>query len=322
MQFSVNRAIFGISLEEASFARRGFADAAPDKRAHLEEIGRTFISGYLAALGTRDLVALLFQLNAVGAEFRGLAFEGAAMGLALTDRIWGRRSPRFNQFLQGPAGAHRYMLHVGYGWAVARLPWLRGNLARLRRDYDECLGWLILDGYGFHEGFFHWRSAVTEMRVPRALHGNAARVFDQGLGRSLWFFNGADVERISACIDRFVPERRADLWSGVGLAATYAGGITEDELSELLRSAAGHGSHLAQGAAFAAKARHFAGIQTPHTETACRVLCGMPSAQAALLTDSALAATKRMNPAEPYEAWRSEIRTELENARAFAPQLR
>lgn len=318
---AMNRALFGISPEEASFARRGFAEAAPAKREHLERIGRTFVGGYMAALETRDLLALLFQLNTVAEEFRGFAFEGAGMALALTDRIWGRRSSRFEQFLHGPAGAHRYLLHVGYGWAAARLPWLRRKMSGLAEGGDG-LGWLIIDGYGFHEGYFHCRSAISEMRVPRQLHGYAARVFDQGLGRSLWFFQGADVRRVNACIGRFATERHADLWSGVGLAATYAGGVTESEMAELCRLSASHRAHLAQGAAFAAKARHFAGIQTAHTDAACRIFCGMQSAQAAHLADSALGAVKTRNGAEAYEAWRSEIRAEFENARSFSPQSR
>ena len=321
LQSLLNRLAFGISLDEASFSRRGFGDAAPAKREHLENIGRTFISGYLAALEVGDLDGLAVRLNDVAAEFRGFAFEGAGMGLALTDNVWKRRSPKFIRFLEGPGAAHRYMLHVGYGWAVARLPWLRRYPKRVLSQHDEYLGPLILDGYGFHEGFFHWRSAIAGMRMAHALSGYAARVFDQGLGRSLWFFNGADVERTAACVNGFVESRRADLWSGVGLAATYAGGITETELSRLLELAKEYRSHLAQGAAFAVKARHFAGIQTPHTETACRVLCGMSCSEAASLTDSALVNVKGSGVAdEPYEAWRSEIRAQLKKARACASQ--
>jgi enediyne biosynthesis protein E3 len=214
----LNRALFGISPDQATFARRGFQDTAPAKRAHLEQIGRTFISGYLAALDARDVVSLARRLDAIPAEFRGFAFEGAAMGLAVTDQVW--RSQRFVQFLEGPAGTHRYMAYVGYGWAVARVPWLRRTPEKAMRRHDPYLSWLILDGYGFHEGYFHWRSTIEQMLVPRGLSGYAARAFDQGLGRALWFFNGAYVDRAAACINRFAPDRRPDLWSGLGLAAT------------------------------------------------------------------------------------------------------
>lgn len=310
----LNRALFGISPAEASFASRGFQDTTPVKRAHLEHIGHTFIFGYLAGLEAGDLEALAERLNGVDAEFRGFAFEGAAMGLALTDHVWRRRSPKFERFLRGPAAMHRYMLHVGYGWAVARLLWLRRDPERVRRRHDEYLGWLIPDGYGFHEGYFHWRSAVMEMKRPRGVGGYAARVFDQGLGRSLWFFNGANVERTVACIGRFASERQADLWSGVGLAASYAGGVGEEELNALLRCGEQYRGHLAQGAAFAAKARYFACIATPHTEVACRVLCGMTAFEAAAVTDAALRAVQAAGSAgEPYEAWRGEIRAQFEN---------
>ena len=308
----LNRAIFGISPEEATFARRGFRDAEPAKRAHLEQIGRTFIGGYLAGLEARDVASLAQRLDETAPELRGFAFEGAAMALALTDHVWRRRSQRFGQFLDGPASAHRYMLYVGHGWAVARVPWLRRNWENAGRIHDTYLRWLILDGYGFHEGYFHWRSTVEQMLLPRALSGYAARVFDQGLGRSLWFFNGADVDRAAVCINRFAPGRRADLWSGLGLAATYAGGADEEELSRLLHLAGEYRGHLAQGAAFAAKARHVAGIQTPHTEMACRLFCGMPCSQAASVTDSALAVVQSARiEGHLYEAWRSEIRAQL-----------
>ena len=139
MQSRLNRALFGISPDEASFARRGFEDTTPAKRAHLEQIGRTFISGYLASLETRELNALTGHLNAIAGEFRGFAFEGAGMGLALTDQIWRRRSPKFKRFLEGSGAAHCYMLHVGYGWALARLPWLRRHPERSLRNYDKRL---------------------------------------------------------------------------------------------------------------------------------------------------------------------------------------
>jgi hypothetical protein len=310
----LNRALLGISPEEATFARRGFRDTTPGKRAHLEQIGRTFIAGYIAALDAGDVVSLAQRLDATPAEFRGFAFEGAAMGLAITDQVW--RSQRFVQFLEGPAATHQYMTYVGHGWAVARIPWLRRNPEKACGRRDPYLRSLILDGYGFHEGYFHWRATVEHMRVPRALSGYAARAFDQGLGRSLWFFNGADVERAAACINRFAPDRRADLWSGLGLAATYAGGVAEDELSTLLHLADEYRSHLAQGAAFAAKARQLAAITTSHTEIACRLFCGMTCSEAASVTDSALTAIQSMRiHGHPYEAWRSGIREYLSNTR-------
>ena len=43
--------------------------------------------------------------------------------------------------------------------------------------------------------------------------------------------HGVDV----AAVGRFAPDRRPDLWSGVGLAATFAGGASADDLARLRR---------------------------------------------------------------------------------------
>ncbi len=68
---------------------------------------------------------------------------------------------------------------------------------------DPLLGWLVVDGFGFHEGYFHWRRQLdpAAVRPPLSLYGKKA--FDQGLGRSLWFVEGTDIHRISSRIARF-----------------------------------------------------------------------------------------------------------------------
>src|SRR6185503_18765465 len=98
---------------------------------------------------------------------------------------------RFADFVSGPGASHVYMLYVGAGWAIARLPWLRSNPDRAIRHFDPLLGWLAVDGYGFHEGYFHWPESIDRRRLPRGLSGYARCAFDQGLGRSLWFVEGA-----------------------------------------------------------------------------------------------------------------------------------
>jgi hypothetical protein len=240
--------------------------------------------------------------------YRGFAFEGAAMGLALLDLItpWNRR--RLSGFLETPAGdTHWYMLHVGAGWAAARLPWARRNFEHAMRRYHPLYSWLMLDGYGFHEAFFYTKKYVYERQPPRRLSRSAARVFDQGVGRSLWFSQGANPERISAAVAGFDHGRRHDLWSGVGLAATYAGGVDRSALEMLLAGSAEHAPQLAQGAAFAAKARKRAGNPAPHTEIACEVFCRMSADEAAAVTDNCLQNLPCDSPEPAYQVWRARI---------------
>jgi hypothetical protein len=303
--------LLGIPLREATFAQRGFKDGAGEARERLEEIGRTFLRGYHAALVEENPATLGPRLDEVERDVRGFAFEGAAMGLALLDALTPWKRTRWRCFLAGPGAAHLYMVHVGMGWALARVPWLGWRLERYLARLDPLLRWLAVDGYGFHEGYFHWPRSVEGQKVPKHLSGYARRVFDQGLGRSLWFVNGADVERIPAVISRFPPARQADLWSGVGLACSYAGGVGRGALEALRRASGSWQPQLAQGAAFAAKARQRAGNSAAHTELACHVIGDMSSDTAARLTDLALQELPAGGEQPSYELWRQRIQAQF-----------
>ncbi len=298
--------IFGISPEETRCDRRGFRVSSEEARRRLEEAGRAFVTGYNSALAEDRPEPLAHVLQEVAPDCRGFAFEGAAMGLTLLDLLSPWRRRRFSAFLEGPGAAHAYMVHVGAGWAFARL---HRRLAPALATMDPLLRWLVVDGYGFHQGYFHWRRHISDREVPKSIQGYAQRAFDQGIGRSLWFVEGADVARIPARIAGFDSGRQSDLWSGVGLATGYAGGVGRKEL-ETLRAAADHyRSHLAQGAAFAAKARQRAGNLIPQTEMACEVFCGVSASEAAAWTDEALEGVPREpGGSEPgYEVWRQRL---------------
>jgi hypothetical protein len=169
--------------------------------------------------------------------------------------------------------------------------------------FDPVLGWLVIEGYGFHEGYFHWKHRPGPEVRSLTLSEDARHVFFQGLGRSLWFIKGANVSEISATITSFHPLYRGDAWSGAGLACAYAGGLTADAMIHLRQEAGIHTAAPAQGAAFAAKARQLAGNPAEHTEIACQILCGMPAAQAALLCDETYKKINMLHPC-PYQHWR------------------
>lgn len=315
-----SRRLLGISPRETTFARRGFRCDSAAVRERLEQVGRCFLAGYLRGLETPRCDALAVRLEAeVERDFRGFAYEGAAMAYALLDILTPWRRHRLRDLLEGPGDAHVYVVHVGAGWALARLP-VRVDpaLARLHPVFR----WLALDGFGFHQGYFHWPEAVVRQRVPRRVRGYARRAFDQGLGRSLWFVEGADPGRIAAAIAAFPTDRHGDLWSGVGLACCYAGGVDRGAVEELSRAAGDFRPHLGQGAAFAAKARLRAGIVTADSALACAVLCGGATVEAAAAaTDEALLAMQAgFRPAAAglpdFEHWRRAIQQRIAPAPA------
>jgi hypothetical protein len=304
--------LFGIAPQEVTWARRGFPAGAAGVQAHLEQVGISFLRGYHAALEEPEAVPLAGRLNQVELEQRGFAYEGAAMALGLLDRLTPWRRTRWQAFVRGPAAAHVYMAHVGLGWVLARL---RRRVEPALAPLDRLLRWLVVDGYGFHEGYFHWPRTVDEHAVPGGLTGYACRAFDQGLGRSLWFVRTADPGRIAQTIATFPPDRHGDLWGGVGLACAYAGGVGDAALRELGEFAGRHHPRLAQGVAFAAKARARAANPAAHTELACKVLCGLSATEAASLTDAALLDLPPDGPEPAFEVWRQRVQAHWTPAR-------
>jgi enediyne biosynthesis protein E3 len=302
------RRFLGLSTTEASFAKRGFLTGEDIARKRLEQIGITFLSGYHAALEETGFVPLARRLETVDRDLQGFAFEGAAMGLALLDCFTPWRKDRWRTFTEGPAKPHIYMMHVGLGWALARL---RRSVSPHLAQLDPLLGWLAVDGYGFHEGYFNWPRYVEQRAAPSHLDGYEQRVFDQGLGRSLWFVKGADVSAVASTIDKLPSDRHHDLWSGVGLACAYAGGCGR-AATESLRAAAGkHLLALAQGVAFAAKTRQRAANLNSHTESVCRLICGHSAEETAAITDTALEDLRGEGGLPAYEVWRRRIQNKI-----------
>ena len=297
--------LFTISPREIDFRRRGFPDRP--LRPRLETIGRSFLEGYHAALADPDAASVMARVETLPPDLQGFAAEGAGMALALRGALSPRRRSRLAELLAGPGARFTYLVHVGAGWAGARLGARLGR--RPRRRLDARFAWLADDGHGFHDGFFHTARVHAGWR-PRALSGYALRAYDQGIGRSLWFSTCADPERIAATIAALPAERGGDLWSGVGLAATYAGGADPADLALLAAAAGPHRGHLAQGSAFAVETRLHAGAVPDAAVVACRALCARSIDETA-----AAVAASRPDPEVPetlfYERWRCGVREQL-----------
>lgn len=311
----LRRTVLGISESAVLPERRGHRSFDDPRRRRAIRVGRSFLAGYHAALLDPRPEALARAVSSdVETGWRGFAWEGVGMSLALQDAFRPGRSRRLHEILSGPGHPHRYLVIVGAGWSFARLP---RRFDRALAGLDPVLRWLAFDGYGFHHGYFGWRRSVERHRVPRRLRGYARHAFDQGLGRSLWFVRGMDPASLATTVARFPAERRSDLWSGVGLASAFAGGLGPDGLRELRRRAGDALPHLAQGVAFAAKARLEAGEGTPWLEEASRVLTGASAAELAAVTDRALSDLPPDDLGDPergvpaFEVWRRRIRREI-----------
>jgi hypothetical protein len=303
------------SMTETKLATRGFHEKSPEARDLLEAVGASFLTGYAHAAAASSTADADAGLETVPPRFRGFAYEGAAMGMAVRDGLPIGGTRHVERFLRGEGAKHVYMVYVGVGWAMARVPRFRWS-----RMYtaDPLLRWLVLDGYGFHQAYFrtgkYVRQQYQESNFPwpgPEWSWYADKVIDQGIGRAMWFVGGTDVDRVGDLIESFAEDRRADLYAGAGLAATYAGGVTRAELAAFLERSGKHRRWVAQGSAFAATARLEAGLETEHTALATEVLCGTTPELAMLACQESLPDPCVDGQVPAYEVWRGRIADRL-----------
>ncbi|RGD57261.1 DUF1702 family protein [Kitasatospora xanthocidica] len=314
---TLRRRVLTPSTSETLLEKRGFHRKSPDAQHLLESVGGRFLEGYAYAMEARDPAAAELRLEGVPVPFRGFAYEGAGMGFAVLDGLPLSGRGSVGRFLAGRGADHVYMVYVGIGWAMARLPRFRWPDVD---GLDPLLRWLVLDGYGFHQAYFRTARYVHEQYREPAFPwpagdtpSYAGRAIDQGIGRALWFVGGTDADLVATMIEKFPESRWSDLYSGAGLAATYAGGADEAELRAFRDRAGPHRAIVAQGSAFAAEARLRAGLLVPHTELATRVLCGTGPEEAARVTRDVRPAGPVPGALPAYEVWRRAVADRLAN---------
>ena len=190
-----------------------------------------FMHGFSEALKV-PLEALPKLLQVTPFQGRGFAMEGMAMALTLMDELSPAPHSRLCFLLDGRSAEEQTLGAIGVGWASARLgktiDWLPDGLQPRYR-------FAVADGYGFHHGFFH-SNRFTDKGFP-VRSGQLGYYYDIGLGRALWFVHTGNVKPIEHTIDRFLPNRRKQLWRGVGTACAFTGN-TECAAAQMGKAAA------------------------------------------------------------------------------------
>ncbi|MEW2548169.1 DUF1702 family protein [Streptomyces sp. NPDC047002] len=311
---SLRRLFMAPSLASVTFGKRGFPVRPTAVTERLESVPQSVICGFEWAIDARGQWEVERRLAVVEPELRGFAYEGATMALTVRDAMG--RAGRAREFLLGPAQPHIFLAYIGIGFAMARLPralWPKVLPDLSGSPYFPTMSWLAVDGYGFDRAYFDTRHWVDGQFVPRAYPWAGdpdyfLRAVDQGIGRALWFIHGADTVQIATRVAGFPPQRRADLLSGVGLAATFAGGAGGAALAWLREEAGGLAPDLSTGAVLAAKARDYAGHVPGYTASAALALTGMAIPEAVALADGTEEDARAGGPLPPYELWRRGIR--------------
>jgi len=315
---ALRRRILTPSTSETLLDVRGFHKKSPEAQKNLETVGASFLEGYAHAAEAADPEDAVTPLNEIEPYYRGFAYEGAGMGFAVRDGLPLGPTDLTARFLAGEGDKHVYMVYVGIGWAMARIPKFRWPKAD---TMDPLLRWLVLDGYGFHQAYFKTKRYIDEQfvdprfswpggeysKTPAGGTSYANRALDQGIGRAMWFIGGSDGALVAKMINKFPEHRREDLFAGTGLAATYAGGADESELRAYLDLVGEYQPVVRQASAFASEARVRAGLVIPHTEIASRVFCGLSPQDAAQVTHDARRGLPADGELPAYEVWRQRV---------------
>lgn len=291
-----------LPFDLADFEHRGFRLDRPERRAVLQTHARSFLTGFnLAAAHRRRLHE---ALASVPEAERGFAYEGAGMYARLVDLATGGATGAFRRLLDGPGGRYVHLVHVGAGWgsAATRLP--------LPVPGTPLLRWLALDGAGFAETYFGGVRALRRRCARRPTGGRTApwETRLSGCGRALWFLESADTDGVTRRIAEQPAAARPWLWSGVGLAAAYAGATTADDLRELEQAAGVAWRYFAQGVVFAVAARALSGHVPAHTELASRTVLGVAPDVAATWSDVAADGLTDRRDVDGYVRWRWRLR--------------
>ncbi|MDJ0697857.1 MAG: DUF1702 family protein [Mastigocoleus sp. MO_167.B18] len=311
----LRRFLLGISISTDGLETlwTDFAGIETESTKQLRSSSNAFFNGYNTALEVGLSHILISELQAFNDNLRGFAYEGAGMGLAMIDYTSFSKESKLQKFVDENPN-YKILAHIGAGLAIAAL----------NRDIEKSLALMnpmqrswVIDGYGFYNGIFKWKQSVQKQIVPKKVTGYARQAFDRGLGRSLWFYFAGNIDRIVGQLQKFPESRHADMWSGIGLASTYAGIVSKESLRNLKAAAGSYTSDLSLGSIQAANIRYLADNIVDYTNLACSIFCGMSAEDAAKLTFKVMEGLN-INEQEAllvdqpiYETYREGIRTQF-----------
>jgi hypothetical protein len=292
------------------FAERGFRTTPAATRSTLEGAAGAFLDGFNAELASPP--GRPPDLSPLPPARRGFAAEGAAMAAALLDAVNPAGTRRLAALRAAYDDRYAYLVHVGVGWSMAKLH--RRRPPRATAD-APLLRWLAYDGLGFCRAFFASPRRYARWSAHPASCPPTCDIRYQGLGRSLWFRACADPDTLAGYVAALPRRHHGDVWSGVALAATYAGGVAPQTLARLAEVAAGYRAALAQGAAFGAEAWRLCGCAPAHARTGVASLANVSLEDAAEWTWRARRGLDVPDAdATHYRRWRLAVQQEAASA--------
>lgn len=206
--------------------------ALPQTRNHLSRLLRTFNDAMHRCIEPGALAELPAYLGTLEPLYRPYAIEGSGMACALLCHY--DRSVGAVALPEARSARRLFSLGIGMGLAFvdadpASLPDALPPQARLR--------W-VQDGFGFYRCILR---GVDDALLTEPWSYS-------GLGRALWFNELSDRPALARAVAKHAPQHQPRIWHGIGLAAAFTGGVSEDALRTLRTLAGDQTPHLTRGA--------------------------------------------------------------------------
>lgn len=227
-----------------------------------------------------DISKLIDFLQTTEKEFLPVAYEGAAMTLALNDFSEGDSIVKWKQFLDA-SKKYSCQIYIGMGWAVAQQK--KSELSFLDQ-LSRNMQFRLWDGCGYYDGIFRQRQSIKGQKRSENIQPKDFQAYDEGLGRSIWYICKGDETKVKEMIATFDIERHTDLWRGVSIACCFVGGFSENKLRALIVSSGAYKTQLGIGAAMVAKSRIEANCATDDIELANKVFNRLSAEEAMTIT--------------------------------------
>jgi hypothetical protein len=202
-------------------------------------------------------------------EFHSIAIE--AMSELIASEEIGNGSIDFDEwktFFEKYHDRFLSQLYTGLGWALAK----NGQSPYLISPSNTLAKAKILDGYGYYYGLFRGRMVVRSQQIPELICAESLPFFDAGLGRALWYQSKGEYPRLTELLNLFPESRKPALWSGIGLASCFVGGLTKNEITELVSLSGTYNSNFKHGVRAAIESREKSGILTDSEKNFASIL--------------------------------------------------
>jgi enediyne biosynthesis protein E3 len=248
---------------------------------------------------TSSLFDLQVYLANLDPDLRFFGLEGAGTGVFARETRDPGAKGWMERFLEQTSPDHAIAFYTGCGM---RLAMQGGDHTQVIQRFSSLDRWFVLNGLGFMRVLLDFGRYRQEREPLAGLNRSEQRIADRGVGRACWFRGYGDVAAVAEKAHAFSVDRRPDVWQGVGVASTFAGGVEPEALVRLLALAAPYQAELAVGAVMSAGTRFNLGAVTHHTQRAAEILAGTSPEQCAARLGEARRSVGQATSLEAFEA--------------------